>query len=57
MPLTGEVIEFNEALEDDPELVNTDPYNKGWMIKIEISDSSQIENLLNAEAYKDLIAG
>ena len=57
MPLTGEVIEFNEALEDDPELVNTDPYNKGWMIKIEISDSSQIENLLNAEAYKDLITG
>jgi len=57
MPLTGEVIEFNEALEDDPELVNTDPYNTGWMIKIEISDSSQIENLLNAEAYKDLIAG
>jgi glycine cleavage system H protein len=55
MPLTGEVIEFNEALEDEPELVNTDPYNKGWMIKIEISDSSQIENLLDAEAYKTLI--
>lgn len=55
MPLTGEVIEFNEALEDEPELVNTNPYNKGWMIKIEISDSSQIENLLDAEAYKNLI--
>lgn len=55
MPLTGEVIEFNEELEDEPELVNTDPYNKGWMIKIDISDSSQIENLLNAEAYKNLI--
>ena len=55
MPLTGEVIEFNEVLEDEPELVNTDPYNKGWMIKIEISDSSQIENLLDAEAYKNLI--
>lgn len=57
MPLTGEVIEFNEGLEDEPELVNTDPYNKGWMIKIDISDSSQIEDLLDAEAYKDLIAG
>lgn len=57
MPLTGEVIEFNEALEDDPELVNTDPYNKGWMIKIEISNSSQIENLLDAEAYHQLVKG
>ena len=57
MPLSGEVIEFNETLEDDPEVVNTDPYNKGWMIKIEISDISQIENLLNAEAYKNLIEG
>lgn len=57
MPLTGEVIEFNETLEDEPELVNTDPYDKGWMIKINISDSSQIENLLDAEAYKEIIAG
>ncbi|MFT6064659.1 MAG: glycine cleavage system H protein [Paraglaciecola sp.] len=57
MPLSGEVIEFNETLEDDPEVVNTDPYNKGWMIKIEISDISQIENLLDAEAYKNLIEG
>ncbi|KGL62647.1 glycine cleavage system protein GcvH [Polaribacter sp. Hel1_85] len=57
MPLTGEVIEFNEELEDEPELVNSDPYGKGWMIKIEMSDSSQIENLLDAEAYKKLIQG
>ena len=57
MPLTGEVIEFNEALEDEPELVNSDPYGKGWMIKIELSDTSQIENLLDAEAYKELIQG
>ncbi len=57
MPLTGEVIEFNDALEDDPELVNSDPYEKGWMIKLEISDESQIEDLLNAEAYQGLIAG
>lgn len=55
MPLSGEVIEINEALEDEPELVNTDPYGKGWMIKIAISDSSQIGNLLDAEAYQELI--
>lgn len=55
MPLSGEVIEFNETLEDEPELVNTDPYEAGWMIKVKISDDSQIENLLDAEAYKALI--
>jgi len=53
MPLSGEVSEFNEELEDEPELVNTDPYGKGWMIKITISDASQIDNLLDAEAYKN----
>ena len=57
MPIKGEVIEFNETLEDEPELVNTDPYNKGWMIKIDISDSTQIEDLLDAEAYKSIVAG
>jgi glycine cleavage system H protein len=57
MPLSGEVIAFNETLEDEPELVNTDPYGKGWMIKIEISDNSQIEKLLNAEAYQKLVTG
>ena len=57
MPLTGEVSEFNEELEDEPELVNSDPYGKGWMIKIEISDSSQIANLIDAETYKELIQG
>ncbi|TXD54088.1 MULTISPECIES: glycine cleavage system protein GcvH [unclassified Polaribacter] len=57
MPLTGEIVEFNDTLEDDPELVNTDPYNKGWMIKIDISDSSQIEKLLDAKAYQKLIEG
>ena len=55
MPLTGEVSEFNEGLEDEPELVNTDPYGKGWMIKINFSDDSQIDALLDAEAYKTLI--
>jgi glycine cleavage system H protein len=57
MPLTGEVSEFNEELEDEPELVNSDPYGKGWMIKIEISDCSQIANLIDAETYKELIQG
>ena len=57
MPLTGEVAAFNETLEDEPELVNSDPYGKGWMIKIEISNSSQIDNLLDAEAYQNLIKG
>jgi glycine cleavage system H protein len=55
MPLTGEVTEFNEALEDEPEKVNTDPYGDGWMIKIAISDASQLEELLSAEDYTALI--
>ena len=55
LPLSGEIIEFNEALEDEPELVNSDPYGAGWMIKLKISDTSEIENLLSADAYKALI--
>ena len=55
MPLTGEVIEFNEGLEDEPEIVNKDPYGKGWMIKIAIADNSQIEELLDAQGYQELI--
>lgn len=55
MPLSGEIVAFNEALEDEPELVNTDPYEKGWMIKINLTDNSQIEDLIDAEAYKNLI--
>lgn len=57
MPLTGEVTEFNEALEDEPELVNKDPYGDGWMIKVTFSEESQVEELLDAEAYQKLIAG
>ncbi len=57
MPLTGEVIEFNEELEDEPELVNSDPYGKGWMIKVAIADASQIAELLDADAYQNLIKG
>ena len=55
MPLSGEVAEFNELLEDAPEKVNTDPYGDGWMIKIKMSDSSETESLLDAEGYKEII--
>lgn len=55
MPLSGEIIEFNEFLEEEPETVNSDPYGKGWMIKIKMTDNSQIEDLLDAEAYKGII--
>ncbi|MEQ3498947.1 glycine cleavage system protein GcvH [Tenacibaculum sp. SSH1-16] len=57
MPLSGEVVEFNEALEDEPELVNSDPYGNGWMIKVKLSDDSQVADLLSAEAYQELIKG
>lgn len=57
MPLSGEVTEFNEGLEDEPELVNKDPYGEGWMIKVTISNASQLDDLLDAEAYKSLIQG
>ncbi|MDP4663644.1 MAG: glycine cleavage system protein GcvH [Salibacteraceae bacterium] len=52
MPIAGEVIAFNEKLTDQPELVNTDPYGEGWMIKVKLSDASQVDGLLDAEAYK-----
>lgn len=55
MPLSGEIIEFNTDLEANPELVNSDPYQKGWMIKVKLSDSSEIANLLDAEAYEALV--
>ncbi|MBE0423594.1 MAG: glycine cleavage system protein GcvH [Lutibacter sp.] len=55
MPISGEIIEFNEALGDEPEKVNKDPYGEGWMIKIAISDASQIEELLSAAEYGELI--
>ena len=53
-PVTGEVIEVNGALEDEPELVNTDPFGDGWMYKIKLSNPSELEGLLNAEAYESL---
>ncbi len=55
LPLSGEIIEFNEALEDEPEKVNSDPYGEGWMIKIKISDPSEADALLSNEDYKALI--
>ncbi|MCK4561749.1 MAG: glycine cleavage system protein GcvH [Flavobacteriaceae bacterium] len=55
MPLSGEIIEFNETLEDAPEKVNSDPYGDGWMIKIKMSNNSEIDNLLDAAAYKEII--
>ncbi len=55
LPVGGEIIEFNDALESEPELVNTDPYGKGWMIKVKVSDLSQLEGLLSDEQYKELI--
>ena len=55
MPLSGKVLEFNAALEDIPESVNDDPYKSGWMIKVKIEDPSQISDLLDFDAYKQLI--
>jgi glycine cleavage system H protein len=55
MPVGGEVTEFNDKLEQNPEIVNKDPYGDGWLIKIKISDASEIDDLLDAEAYKELI--
>jgi len=55
LPLTGEIIAFNDSLESAPETVNSDPYGAGWMIKIKISDASEIDSLLSDEAYKQLI--
>lgn len=57
MPIAGEVIAFNETLEDTPEKVNEDPYGAGWMIKVKLSDTSAIENLLDATAYTSLVTG
>ena len=55
MPLTGTVTELNPALDNQPELVNSDPYGDGWMVKITIKDSSEVDSLLSADAYKTLV--
>lgn len=56
MPVSGKILEFNEALEGEPELVNSDPYGKGWIIKIEIKDGIQLNGLLSSSEYQKLIA-
>lgn len=55
LPLSGEIIEFNDELESNPEDVNADPYGKGWMVKIKISNAAEVEELLSSDAYKQLI--
>ena len=55
MPVTGEVLEVNETINDQPELVNNDPYGEGWMIKITVADAAELDNLLDAAAYQALI--
>src|SRR5690606_4769646 len=55
MPVKGEVLEFNEKLEDTPELVTSDPYGDGWIIKISIDDVAELDDLLDASAYKDFV--
>lgn len=55
LPLSGEIIEFNDALESKPESVNSDPYGEGWMIKVKISNAAEIDTLLTNDSYKELI--
>ena len=55
LPLSGEIIEFNDALESTPETVNSDPYGEGWMVKVKISDATEWDQLMDADAYKALI--
>ena len=55
MPVSGEIVAFNEGLEDVPELVNNDPYGDGWMIKVFVSDFKELDSLLSADQYKELV--
>ena len=55
MPINGEVLAFNEKLEDEPELINSDPYGQGWIIKVAISDVTELDELLDASEYKELV--
>lgn len=57
LPVSGEIIEFNESLEEEPEKVNEDPYGAGWMVRIRMSDPSELEELLDADAYRELVGG
>jgi glycine cleavage system H protein len=55
LPVAGTLLEVNEALEDEPELVNEDPYGDGWMVKIQVEDADEADDLMNAEAYETLV--
>ena len=55
MPVSGEIVAFNEVLEDEPELVNNDPYGDGWMIKVLVSDFTELDSLLSADQYEELV--
>lgn len=52
MPVSGEIVEFNEALEDQPELVNKEPFDNGWIVKVKLSDTTELDTLLDVDAYK-----
>ena len=54
MPISGEVLEFNEVLESTPEIINSDPYGKGWIIKIKITNPEEVNNLFDVDGYKEL---
>lgn len=56
MPVSGTIVEVNEALENDPELVNNDPYGEGWLVKVKMSDTGQLSGLLDSDAYGQIIA-
>ena len=56
LPITGKIIELNDALDQEPELVNSDPYGSGWMIKVEVSNTAEYEQLLDADAYRALVS-
>ena len=56
MPISGEVLTFNEKLEDKPELINSDPYGDGWIIKISVSDETELDGLLDSDSYGELVA-
>ncbi len=55
IPVSGEVLEFNGELESSPELINSDPFGKGWIIKVKMSDASQVNELIDADAYQELL--
>ena len=56
-PLSGEIVEVNEALADSPEKINQDPYGEGWMVKVRLSDPSEVDQLMDVNAYKELLDG